>query len=228
LFVAETLGCTADQTRDTAAAGFDFVFNSSKWWDFQQTWLIEQYQLTREIAPSIGFPESHDTPRLAAEYGGNLDAIKQRALFTFLFASGAMIPIGFEYGFKKPLNVVNTRPSDWEQPSLDLTDFIWKLNDLKFKYQVFREECPVSLIRLDNPALLGLWKGSTHGREEALIVLNTDVYQRQVFYVPTVRALFQSQAPLKCVSPDNPLDHIGEPFHYELRPGEALVFLTER
>ena len=228
LFVAETLGCTADQTRDTAAAGFDFVFNSSKWWDYQQTWLLEQYQLTREIAPSIGFPESHDTPRLAAEYGGNVDAIKQRALFTFLFASGAMIPMGFEYGFKKPLNVVNTRPSDWEQPSIDLTDFIWKLNDLKFKYQVFREECPISLIRLDNPALLGLWKGSTHGRKEALIVLNTDVYNRQVFYVPTIRAMFQSQSPLKCVSPDNPLDHVGEPFHYELRPGEALVFLTER
>jgi starch synthase (maltosyl-transferring) len=32
-FVAETLGCSADQTRDTARAGFDYVFNSSKWWN---------------------------------------------------------------------------------------------------------------------------------------------------------------------------------------------------
>ncbi|HCB12112.1 MAG TPA: alpha-amylase, partial [Gammaproteobacteria bacterium] len=31
LFAAETLGCTADQTKQTAQAGFDFVFNSSKW-----------------------------------------------------------------------------------------------------------------------------------------------------------------------------------------------------
>jgi starch synthase (maltosyl-transferring) len=228
LFVAETLGCTADQTRDTATAGFDFVFNSSKWWNFHDSWLLEQYQLTREIAPSIGFPESHDTPRLATESGGNEAVIKQRLLFTFLFASGAMIPIGFEYGFKKPLHVVNTRPSDWEQPSLDLTDFIWRLNDLKFKYQVFREECPMHPVQLDNPNLLALWKGSTHGREEALIVLNTDTYNRQVFYVPTVRALIQSQTVLKCVSPENPLDHVSEPFHYELRPGEALVFVTER
>src|SRR5262245_25685117 len=30
-FVAETLGCTADQTRDTARAGFAYVFNSSKY-----------------------------------------------------------------------------------------------------------------------------------------------------------------------------------------------------
>ncbi|HRF63931.1 MAG TPA: alpha-amylase family glycosyl hydrolase, partial [Candidatus Competibacter sp.] len=30
IFTAETLGCTADQTKQTAQAGFDFVFNSSK------------------------------------------------------------------------------------------------------------------------------------------------------------------------------------------------------
>ncbi|MEE8380852.1 MAG: alpha-amylase family glycosyl hydrolase, partial [Thermodesulfobacteriota bacterium] len=61
LFFAETLGCTADQTRKTAGAGFDYIFNSSKWWDFHSHWLMEHYNLTREIAPSIGFPESHDT-----------------------------------------------------------------------------------------------------------------------------------------------------------------------
>jgi len=54
------------------------------------------------------------------------------------------------------------------------------------------------------------------------------VQQRQIFYVNTLRQLMQSQAPLTCVSPENPLDHVSEPFHYELRPGEALVFVTER
>jgi starch synthase (maltosyl-transferring) len=41
VFVAETLGCTADRTKQTAQAGFDYVFNSSKWWDFQSpgSWL---------------------------------------------------------------------------------------------------------------------------------------------------------------------------------------------
>lgn len=228
VFVAETLGCTADQTRDTASAGFDFIFNSSKWWDFRATWLLEQYQLTREIAPSIGFPESHDTPRLASEFNGDEWAIKQRALFTFLFSAGAMIPMGFEFGFRKPLHVVNTRPEDWESPSLDLTQFIRRLNNLKLNYGVFREECPTHLIDLDNHELLGLWKGSTNSREEALIVLNTDVHNRQVFAVDMLRRLMQSQAPLKCVSPENPLEHVCEPFHYELRPGESLVFVTER
>ena len=139
-----------------------------------------------------------------------------------------MIPIGFEYGFRKALHVVNTRPTDWEQPSLDLTDFITRLNNLKVKYQVFHEECPTQLVELDNRSVLVLGKGSTKSREEALIVLNTNISERQAFYVDKLRRLMQSQAPLTCVSPENPLNHISEPFHYELRPGEALAFVTQR
>jgi starch synthase (maltosyl-transferring) len=121
-FLAETLGCTADQTKQTAQAGFDYVFNSSKWWDFHGAWLMEQYQLVREIAPSISFPESHDTERLFQEVNGNVAAMKQRYLFSALFSAGVMIPIGFEYGFRRRLHVVNTRPSDWEQPNIDLCE----------------------------------------------------------------------------------------------------------
>jgi starch synthase (maltosyl-transferring) len=73
LFFAETLGCTSDQTRKTASAGFDYIFNSSKWWDFKSPWLMEQYNLTRETAPSVSFPESHDTQRLFDELKGNID-----------------------------------------------------------------------------------------------------------------------------------------------------------
>lgn len=228
VFAAETLGCTADQTRDTATAGFDYIFNSSKWWDYRSTWLLEQYNLTREIAPSIGFPESHDTNRMHTETNGNIDAIKQKLLFTSLFASGSMIPIGFEFGFRNSLHVVKTRPTDWETPNLDLCDFIRKINNLKVEYQVFREECPTQVLELDNHNVLGLWKGSTQSREEALIIMNMSVHDREVFAIDTLRRLMQSQAPLKCVSPENPMEHVGEPFHYEIRPGEALVFVTER
>ena len=35
LFFAETLGCTVEQVEGLAEAGFDFLFNSSKWWDFE-------------------------------------------------------------------------------------------------------------------------------------------------------------------------------------------------
>ncbi|MBP7275458.1 MAG: alpha-amylase, partial [Kiritimatiellae bacterium] len=131
VFAAETLGCVPQETLDTARAGFDYVFNSAKWWDFESPWLMEQYQLTREICGSIAFPESHDTPRLAEEGHGHEPLLKQRYLFTALFSSGVLMPAGFEFGFRKRLHVVHTRPSDWESPSLDLSDFIRRVNSVK-------------------------------------------------------------------------------------------------
>jgi starch synthase (maltosyl-transferring) len=228
VFVAETLGCTADQTRETATGGFHYVFNSAKWWDFRAIWLLAQYNLTREIVPSIGFPESHDTERLYAESHFNEAAVKQQLLFTFLFATGAMMPIGFEYGFTKRLHVVSTRPSDWEPARIDLTEFVGRVNALKRDYQIFAEECPMQRIEVENREVLMLWKGSTRSREEALILLNTDVHNRQSLWFDTLRRFVQSGRALTCVSPDNPMDHITEPFHYELRPGEGIVLVTRR
>ncbi|MGH7089000.1 MAG: alpha-amylase family glycosyl hydrolase, partial [Stellaceae bacterium] len=66
LFLAETLGARLDEVAGLQDAGFDYLFNSSKWWDFADDWLLQQYDAFRVIAPSIAFPESHDTDRLAA------------------------------------------------------------------------------------------------------------------------------------------------------------------
>jgi starch synthase (maltosyl-transferring) len=228
VFVAETLGCTPDQTRQTALAGFDYVFNSSKWWNFRDAWLFEQYNLIREEAPSIGFPESHDTPRLAEEMHGNLDALKQRYLFTALFSAGVMMPMGFEFGATKRLHVVRTTPADWDATDIGLLDFIRKVNAVKRSVQVFQEDCPTTILPHDNGQILVMWKGSTRSHDEALIILNQDLFGRQEFYVETLRPLVQAGAALACVSPENPLDYVPEPFHYELRPGEAIVLVTRR
>jgi starch synthase (maltosyl-transferring) len=227
-FVAETLGCTADQTKETATGGFHYIFNSVKWWDFYEPWLFEQYQLTRDIAGSIGFPESHDTERLCAELGGNVAGLKQRYLFSALFSTGVMIPIGFEFGFRKRLDVVKTRPTDWEEPTADLRPFIAAVNAIKKRYSVFHEECPASLLPYQNPNILLLWKAATRDRSEALIILNKDIHHHQEFATDNFRHYFQAQAPLRDVSPEYALEFVPEPFHYALRPGQGIVLVTTR
>ena len=67
LFAAETLGCTFDETKATAGAGFDYLFNSFAWWDLRAPWALEHYEALRIVAPSIAFPENHDMARLAAD-----------------------------------------------------------------------------------------------------------------------------------------------------------------
>jgi starch synthase (maltosyl-transferring) len=228
IFAAETLGCTADETKDTARAGFDYVFNSSKWWNLQDWWLIEQYNLVRETAPSISFPESHDTPRLCQEVNGNIEALKQRYLFSALFSAGVMMPMGFEFGLRKPLHVIHTTPADWSLDGVDLRPFIARVHAIKRKYAVFREDSPTSLLPCQNPNILLMWKASTRHKDEALIIINKDITRHQEFYTDHFRQYVQAGAPLRDVSPEYPLDYLHEPFHYALRPGQGIVLVTAR
>jgi starch synthase (maltosyl-transferring) len=226
-FAAETLGCTADQTKETARAGFDYVFNSSKWWNLSDWWLIEQYNLVRETAASISFPESHDTPRLCEEANGNVNVLKQRYLFAALFSAGVMIPMGFEFGLRKPLHVINTTQADWQLNGIDLTGYIGKVNEIKRSHAVFRAENPTSILHCHNPNILLMWKADQK-KEEALLILNKDPWHHQDFYTDNFRHFVQAGAPLKDVSPEYPLDYIHEPFHYGLRPGQGIVLVTTR
>jgi starch synthase (maltosyl-transferring) len=228
LFFAETLGCTSDQTRKTASAGFDYIFNSSKWWDFKSPWLMEQYNLTRETAPSVSFPESHDTQRLFDELKGNIDGIKQRYLLSALFSAGTMMPIGFEFGFRNRLHVVKTRPDAWEETGVDLTHFIGKVNRIKEQYTIFQEDAPTEILYADNPNILIMWKASTHTQEEALLILNKDIQHHQHFEAKSLYDFMQSGSACTDVSPEYSLDFIPEPFAYDLRPGQGIVFVAMR
>ncbi len=227
-FFAETLGCPAEQTRKTAKGGFDYIFNSSKWWDFRSHWLMEQHVLTRDIAPSIGFPESHDTARLFHELSGNIEGLKQRYLFAALFSAGVMMPIGFEFGFSKKLHVVKTRPEHWEQASADLTPFITKVNKIKAQHTIFQEEAPTEILHNSNPNVLLMWKASTSTTEECLLILNKDIKKEQHCYADSLQEYVQAGAPLVDVSPEYPMDYVPRPFSYDLRPGQGIVLMTTR
>lgn len=228
VFLAETLGCSPEQTRETAAAGFDAIFNSAKWWDFESDWLLDQYALTREAAPSISFPESHDTERLFSESGGNAHAMRQRLLFTALFSAGFMLPIGFEYGFRRRLDVVKTRPEHWEAPNLDLSDLIRHLNTLRARYPVFQGEGPIRRLPTSNPAVLMLHKRAERtGAGEALLILNKDSWNRQHCWVEDLYRHLDEPRALSDCSPEWAMDYLPTPFDFDLAPGMGRILVTE-
>jgi starch synthase (maltosyl-transferring) len=228
LFFAETLGSPSDLTRKTASAGFDYIFNSSKWWNYYDYWLMEQYALTRDLGPSIAFPESHDTLRHADELNGNMDGLKQRYLFAALFSGGVMMPMGFEFGFRKRLHVVDSRPHDWEQTGIDLTSFISMVNSIKRGHAVFQEDGPTHLLHHGNDKVLLMWKASIATREESLLILNKDIYNQQYFYSENLRNYTQAGGALVDVSPGERLEYIAAPFNYCLKPGQGIVLTTTR
>ena len=173
LFVAETLGCRLDEVQALESAGFDYFYNSSKWWDFQAPWCLQQHEQFRRVAPSISFPESHDTERLAAETAGSEPVQRQRYAFGAVFSQGVQLTAGYEFGFRRRLDVVRTRPEDWEPPRFDLTAFITRVNALKRQHPLLRREGV--LVRLDSAApdvtVLRRWSDES-GRHRGLVLVN--------------------------------------------------------
>jgi len=154
MFFAETLGCTEKEALALHDAGLHYFFNSSKWWDFVQPWCLEQHEKFGKIAPSISFPESHDTTRLAADTGGNEAVQRQRYAFAALFSAGLMMPIGYEFGFRKKLDVVSTHPTDWETASFDLQRFIKSVNKLKIEHPLLHGEGKLKTVTSDRSILV--------------------------------------------------------------------------
>jgi starch synthase (maltosyl-transferring) len=206
-FFAESLGCPIEDTVRLAQSGFDFIFNSSKWWDFTAPWCLEQYRQTAPLVPSVSFPESHDTERLAAELKGDQAAVKMRYAFSALFSAGVMMPIGFEYGFRRRLHVVETRAEDWETPAWDICDFVTTVNRLKTSRQVFNEEGALDPLALGNAHLFAFVKWSRDRTERALIVINKDRLNAQSFSTRWAGQFLTGIGRLEDLSPDGVLGH---------------------
>jgi starch synthase (maltosyl-transferring) len=182
-FFAETLGCTPEQVLGLRDAGFNFLFNSAKWWDFRSPWLLEQYELYRRVAPTISFPESHDTDRLAMELGDPEPPelarhYRFRYLFASAFSSGVMMPMGYEYGCRTPMDVVRSRPGDWAwetaEPRIDLTGFIGVVNRMKAATPALNVEGPQRKVTAPHSPVVGLLRlsgGDVASSEDAAIVL---------------------------------------------------------
>jgi starch synthase (maltosyl-transferring) len=230
-FFAESLGCTLEQTLSLGSAGFDYIFNSSKWWNYSDTWLLEQYEQTRLVVPSISFPESHDTVRLSIELDNRLEGVKQKTAFSAFFSSGWMVPVGFEYGFKKKLDVVKTIPQDWETVNYDLTDFIRKVNRTKANYAVLNEECDIKMIEhSESENVLVLLKISSNKKQKAIILLNKDWENSRKVLIKNAWQVFglNVQTAMRDISIENnsvkfDLNH----FECELKPCDFKLIICE-
>ena len=64
--------------------------------------------------------------------------------------------------------------------------------------------------------------------DEALLILNKDVWNHQYFQADNLGTYIQAGAPLVDVSPEYTLDYIPKPFSYDLRPGQGFVMVASR
>ncbi|MBL8659554.1 MAG: alpha-amylase [Rhodospirillales bacterium] len=229
-FASENLGSMMEQVLELRGAGFDYLFNSSKWWDYRQEWLLEQYEKFRTIAPSIAFPETHDTERLVAELEAagvtDRDALewrcKQAYLFAAVFSTGVMIPIGFEYGFRKRLHVVETRPNDWEEPIFDISAFIGEVNRMRAAVPVLNEEGPQKRIFMSDDRVVCLLRRRLRGDDWSVSFLNSD-HEQDV--TARIENLDQDITGGREITPGRDDGGFAPGEEIALKPGEVRVFV---
>jgi len=231
IFAAETLGCRVEQVTSLRDAGFDYLFNSSKWWDFTAPWLLAQYEAYRNIAPSIAFPESHDTERLAHELliagvdnCAEIESIyRQRYLFSATFSTGVMMPVGYEFGFDKKLHVVRTRTSDWEPARFDLSEFITSVNEMKMLLPVLNVEGP-QRSRVDESGVVVLLR-ITSEKKWVVTLINPDRHMPHDVEVTCLKGLGAS-LPAQEVTPGSTM-RLTEESCIRLHPSQVRVFSSQ-
>jgi hypothetical protein len=225
-FIGETLGCTPVQIQALSTCGFDYIFNSSKWWNFNDSWCLEQYELTRNISPSISFPESHDTPRLMEEVSGISVKVLQRLYFEAIFSKGFMITTGFEYGFKKKINTVTTSQNDWEKTGIDLTGNIKRILSIKKALSPLSQESQIIIIDQEN------WRNvfcfvKVFENTKILLCLNKDSNTAQQLKLSNIEEIIGAKK-IKDYSPDNRLEGNIKNLETVLNPGELKIFACEK
>jgi len=100
--------------------------------------------------------------------------VLQRYAFAAVFSTGVLMPIGFEYGFHRRLDVVKTTPQDWEEAGWDLTGAIREIHRTKAALRPLNEEGPITPAPVGNDRCVAFRKQARDGAEAVLIVLNLD------------------------------------------------------
>ncbi len=117
--------------------GFDHVCSSLAWWDGRASWLLDEAESLRRIAPAIASPEPSFFDRRAARLEPGSDVATGCRLALRLAAatgSGIFVPMGFEYATRRPFDAVLAGPQDFDRArddaAADLRDDVQAANAL--------------------------------------------------------------------------------------------------
>jgi starch synthase (maltosyl-transferring) len=83
-----------------------------------------------------------------------------------------MMPIGYEFGFRKKLDVVSTRPTDWETASFDLQRFIKRVNRLKIEHPLLHGEGQLKTVTNNRSTLVLERRSEQASGQQAWVLVN--------------------------------------------------------
>lgn len=229
VFLGETLGCTPKELQVVAHAGFDIVMNSFKWWNYKDEWFLKDYKEWAGLYPSLTFPENHDTERYAKEINGNKDkAINTYAIQAY-FCSSIGITLGFELGFERKINVVQTNPTWQEDGKYSIIEEIREINKLKQELSVLQEDNFIEIKHFNNSNIFSFVKESKDKREKILVVANLNENNWEHLFIENINCIMGAEAgQIKDLSLGHKMIEIPKDLDYHLKPLEVKLFYLKK
>jgi starch synthase (maltosyl-transferring) len=230
-FLAWTPGTAFEDRRALEGAGFDGSFSSLAWWNLEERWIMDEYQVQREIGYQVTFPEAPFAKRLA--HGTESCEVLQRKAVRALklastFANGLMVPMGFEFGATTPLDPLHGDGLGLrglrEQGSFDLSADIRQINAATNKTAAGFARQPLRVISTSQTPAVALLQTDREdirvSEKVRIVVLNRDL--RRAVAAP-FNVLREAASPFL---PLTALDGEGEVFdaQLKLKPGELRIF----
>lgn len=186
IFVAWTPGSAFADRRALKGVGMDGSFSSLAWWDMEERWIMDEYQIQRDLGYQIAFPEAPFGKRIAHGTDG-CEVLKRKAVralkLASTFTSGLMIPMGFEYGVALPLDPLYGDGRGLrglkDQGSYDLSAEIREINEAPNKTAAGFARRPLKLVSASQGPVVGLFQtdeeDSRASEKMRVLLLNRDL-----------------------------------------------------
>ena len=231
LFIASTWGMSREALRRLEGCGFDHVQSSLPWWDLKSSWLIEEFDALRLVAPPIAAPVDPLGARLA---GGSWRAkAAHERMLTLSCATGCgfMVPMGYEYGIAAPYDPIRSCRDDYlravaDKP-FDMTAELRAANDFVQREPILKR-CGV-LRSLSGPSarVTALLRSDSSNADEPvdslLIIANPDDEQpSRIEGWPVVSGIGGVAAALNPLKAQAPAQQLGD-LSLLLAPGEVRL-----
>ncbi|HEU0071575.1 MAG TPA: maltotransferase domain-containing protein [Alphaproteobacteria bacterium] len=230
-FIASTWGISREALRKLEGSGFDHVQSSLPWWDLKSSWLIEEFDALRLVAPPIAAPVDPLGARLASGNWRAKAAHERMLTLSCATGCGFMVPMGYEYGIAAPYDSVRSNRDDYlravaDKP-FDMTAELRAANDFVQRESVLKR-CGV-LRGLSGPSarVTALLRSDSSNADEPvdslLILANPDDEQPSRIegwpVVSGIGGVAKTLSPLKAQAPVQQIDDLS----LLLAPGEVRL-----
>jgi starch synthase (maltosyl-transferring) len=230
-FLAWTPGLERAALAGLSSAGFDHVCSSLGWWDGRASWLVEEVEALRRIAPVIASPEPSFFERRAARLppGSDVPTAYRLALrLAATAASGIFVPMGFEYATRRAFDAVLAGPEDFRRArdgaACDLSADIATANALVDRIASYGVDGEIRQLTSPRDPITMLLRANASDMRAAtgavVVVANPDTIRSTPFDLLLSPLPPQGGAALAMVEPIDAADTPAAP----MAPGEVHAF----